>query len=872
MDHAWRPHCEQQQACPHLATIDRELLRDRTLRSLGITIGLRNQAALFVEFEGPGVATSVIGHGHFVTAYGASNNPKDKCIDDTKLIYDTGAMCSISPHWHRFSSYIPVLSKAYVKDAGGHLHLIAGSGTVSPQFVLDSGLIKTFDIYNVLHIPTMVATLISGPKLYDRGLHSSCNGKVFPLILNGQTVAICNVGDRMVFRARPISPNITDSAYALMSHSSSADLFTWHERVGPVGAAALKKMEKEGLARGLRILSGGRSVDFCKACGLGRGAHTSVPKIATTREAVPLQKLFTDIWGPVKYPSLAGHTYLLSIIDDASCFHWIFPLKHKSKVTQHIIDFIEHVERKRDLPVVKILEGIEHIVMVPYEHHQQGIVERYWWAFFEGVQSCLAHSNLPTSYWCDTAQAFTYISNRHSSRANACELSNHEGMGTWDKEESQPPPGDYRTTYTPTARIASVRILNVLVHLPDKTVHCLRRSIYGLKQAGHDWNQTLHDELTKSHGFVRIEEDRGMYRCVCEVGDKSLTLLLAIYVDDDIKEFLLAFGARFKLWEGEVDMFLGMKITVNETRGELRMDQRHLAESILATRGFTDCKPASTPWLDSYLLSGHVMDTLFPYCSIVGELLWLAGCTRPDLSFTVTHLARFMSDPQAKHIACAKHVLHYLKGTASLSLVYHWDLGTEIVPYSDANHTGDKSSRVSVSGHVVQMVGCAITWSARRQTGVAHSEVMWLRSLLFALGFPCVGPTIIQADSTGAITLSKHPTLHTMTKHISVAYHLSRRLQDDGHVDIRWVEMNLMVADIMTKGLGKAKHEHFVEHLGLTAVARQGRCWNGLVQQKTISSVSTMGANWVEAVIMSESEARDSWAQYSLESVELGIA
>ncbi|SGY56305.1 BQ5605_C006g04124 [Microbotryum silenes-dioicae] len=245
-----------------------------------------------------------------------------------------------------------------------------------------------------------------------------------------------------------------------------------------------------------------------------------------------------------------------------------------------------------------------------------------------------------------------------------------------------------------------------------------------------------------------------------------------------------------------------------------------------------------------------------------------------------------MSDPQAEHIARAKHVLRYLKGTASLGLVYHRDLGTEIVPYSDADHAGDKSSRVSVSGHVVQMAGCAITWSARRQTGVAHSsveaeyvalsstcrEVMWLRSLLFALGFPCIGPTIIRADSTGAIALSKHPTLHTTTKHISVAYHLSRRLQDDGHVDIRWVETNLMVADIMTKGLGKAKHEQFVEHLGLTAVARQGRCWNGLVQQKTISSVSTMGANWVEAVIASESEARDSWAQYSLESDQLGIA
>ncbi|SCV69219.1 BQ2448_2239 [Microbotryum intermedium] len=301
------------------------------------------------------------------------------------------------------------------------------------------------------------------------------------------------------------------------------------------------------------------------------------------------------------------------------------------------------------------------------------------------------------------------------------------------------------------------------------------------------------------------------------------------------------------------------------------MDQRHLAESIIAARGFTDCKPASTPWLDGYSPSGHEIDTSFLYRSVVGELLWLAGCTRPDLSFTVAHLTRFMSDPQAEHIACAKHVLRYLKGTVSLGLVYHRDLGAEISPYSDADHAGDKSSRVSVSGHVVQMAGCAITWSARRQTGVAHSEVMWMRSLLFALGFPCVGPTIIRADSTGAIALSKHPTSHTTTKRISVAYHLSRRLRDDGHVDIRWVETNLMVADIMTKGLGKAKHEHFVERIGLTAVAHQGRCWKGLVQQKTISSVSEGTVNWVDMVFSSENEARDSWVQHALGSFQLGI-
>ncbi|SGY20261.1 BQ5605_C017g08557 [Microbotryum silenes-dioicae] len=118
--------------------------------------------------------------------------------------------------------------------------------------------------------------------------------------------------------------------------------------------------------------------------------------------------------------------------------------------------------------------------------------------------------------------------------AYARELSNHEGMqwapGT--RRESGPPvgrraiptkvvllkkrndrgevltfkarlvargdlqkPGDYRTTYAPTACIASVRIFE-----RSNAFHRLRRSIYGLKQAGHDWNQTLHDQLRKSHG------------------------------------------------------------------------------------------------------------------------------------------------------------------------------------------------------------------------------------------------------------------------------------------------------------------------------------------------------------------------------------
>ncbi|SGY20259.1 BQ5605_C017g08556 [Microbotryum silenes-dioicae] len=155
--------------------------------------------------------------------------------------------------------------------------------------------------------------------------------------------------------------------------------------------------------------------------------------------------------------------------------------------------------------------------------------------------------------------------------------------------------------------------------------------------------------------------------------------------DDDIEEFLLAFGARFKLREGEVDMFLGMKITGDETRGgSFAWISVTLRSPFLQLEDFTDCKPASTPWLDSYLPSGHVMDTSFPYRSVVGELLWLAGCTCPNLSFTVAHLARFMSDPQAEHIARAKQAVVAVRSRCTD------DDDSEDDDESDSDESGDE--------------------------------------------------------------------------------------------------------------------------------------------------------------------------------------
>ena len=59
-----------------------------------------------------------------------------------------------------------------------------------------------------------------------------------------------------------------------------------------------------------------------------------------------------------------------------------------------------------------------------------------------------------------------------------------------------------------------------------------------------------------------------------------------------------------------------------------------------------------------------------PEISVVGSLMYLAVTTRPDIAYAAGVLARFNSNPGPSHWQAAKHVLHYLKGTADYKIAY----------------------------------------------------------------------------------------------------------------------------------------------------------------------------------------------------------
>ena len=143
----------------------------------------------------------------------------------------------------------------------------------------------------------------------------------------------------------------------------------------------------------------------------------------------------------------------------------------------------------------------------------------------------------------------------------------------------------------------------------------------------------------------------------------------------------------------------------------------------------------------------------FDYTALVGKLLYLSNCTRPDITAAVNYLSRFMSCPAELHLEHAKRVLRYIKGTMDYSLTYSGNCPPSPLCFQDASF-GDGPDRRSRTGYVIIMCGAAIAWCSRLQSTVAMStveaeymslaaacqEILHVRQLLKSLGIDFKGP------------------------------------------------------------------------------------------------------------------------------------
>jgi hypothetical protein len=239
----------------------------------------------------------------------------------------------------------------------------------------------------------------------------------------------------------------------------------------------------------------------------------------------------------------------------------------------------------------------------------------------------------------------------------------------------------------------------------------------------------------------------------------------------------------------------------------------------LSRFGFIDGKSSPTPYDPSVILRKNKSEPTdqLKYSQIIGSLIYLASARRPDISFVVSKLNRFMSNPGIDHWHAFERVMLYLCGTMSYKIYYSGHPAV-LEGYSGTNWISDIDDIKATSGYVFIFGGGAISWRSCRQTILTRStmeaelialdtstiESEWLCELFMDL--PVVEKPIpailLNCDNqTIIVKVNNSKDNAKSSRHIKRRLKSVRKLRNSRVITVTYIQIDKNLADPFTKGL-----------------------------------------------------------------------
>ncbi|KAE9207773.1 hypothetical protein PF004_g16945 [Phytophthora fragariae] len=364
----------------------------------------------------------------------------------------------------------------------------------------------------------------------------------------------------------------------------------------------------------------------------------------------------------------------------------------------------------------------------------------------------------------------------------------------------------------------------------------LIKSLYGLKQAGRLWNRLLHKILVKL-GFCQCYTDG----CLYYKRDAGGVTLVGAYVDDLLvtgtsNARVDAFFEDMAVLElkdlGVVSKFLGIGFEYDKDKGWL-LEQRQVILWMLDKFGLSEASAVRVPIggehendVDGELLPNDgagspQRPTVQTFQSLVGSLLWIARCTRPDIAYAVHRVTRRTHEHRVSDWRLAKKIARYLKGTVDTKFAMHAPRGS----MSEDTNCGGRvqrrrlrrrpRGRKSVSGGVLMVCGMVVGWICKKQSSVALStmeaefvaasqvtaEMLGVVELLSEIGIKVEVPYKLHVDNQAAIKQIEGEDTSGRAKHINIRLKFIKDLSRNKGLNVSYCESKLMRADILTKTL-----------------------------------------------------------------------
>ncbi|CAI7812475.1 unnamed protein product [Closterium sp. NIES-53] len=451
--------------------------------------------------------------------------------------------------------------------------------------------------------------------------------------------------------------------------------------------------------------------------------------------------------------------------------------------------------------------------------------------------------DIPTP--CSYAEAITGPYSSKWQAAMDAEMASWKSTGTYVDEV--PPPGanivdgmwifrglDYFQNFSPTPKMTTLRVLLHVAAQRDYELHSLdfstaflqgslheeiwlrcpprftgsfpagtqwslRRPVYGLRQATREWHDTLRTTLA-ALGFAPSTPDPSLFLRTDTLVPPFYVL---VYVDDlvfatgETKALTLVKSELQKRHTctdlGELRSYLVLQITRDRAQCTITLTRSHMVHQVLQRFGFQFSSPQPTPLSTSHSLSAPPSDESVepsgPYPELVGCLMYLMTCTRPDLAFTLSLLACYVAPGRHRkvHWDAAKRVLRYLCSTLGMGLVLGGRGSVVLTGHEDASWVDDSATQRSSQGYTFSLSSSSISWRFTRWSSVLSSsceaeiyagamaaqELRWLTYLLTDLGEEPRSPPVLYVDNKAIIALCQEHRLEHRMKHIALRYFLA---------------------------------------------------------------------------------------------------
>ncbi|CAI7788321.1 unnamed protein product [Closterium sp. NIES-53] len=213
--------------------------------------------------------------------------------------------------------------------------------------------------------------------------------------------------------------------------------------------------------------------------------------------------------------------------------------------------------------------------------------------------------------------------------------------------------------------------------------------------------------------------------------------------------------------------------------------------------GFQFSSPQPTPLSTSHSLSAPPSDeSVEPsglYPELVGCLMYLMTCTRPDLAYPLSLQARYVAPGRQRkvHWDVATRVLRYLCSTSGMGLVLGGCGPVVLTSHVDASWLDDSATQRSSQGYTFSLSSGSVSWRSTRSSlvlsssceaeiyagAMAAQELLWITYLLTDMGEQPRSPLVLYVDNKAMIALCQEHRQEHRTKHIALRYFLARELQ-----------------------------------------------------------------------------------------------